>query len=445
LNSDTVASLPLSNLLPVSAGLSPEGHLTLGGIDALELTREFGTPLYVYDAQTVREQAAAYRGAFESAYPDSVVVYGAKAFINRPFARLIADQGLAFDAVSGGEIEVMRAAGVDMASVYFHGNNKGADELRLAAELGVGRVVIDNLDEVERANTAAAAARIMQPVLLRISPGVDAHTHEKTTTGIIDVKFGVPVATGDAETALRAIAAAPNLEFRGLHLHLGSPLFDLEPYDYAIEVAGQFIADVCRDKLGLEVQEFSPGGGFAVGYESDSKPPTPQQYADVIATSLQREADKHGFPLPHLTVEPGRAIAARAGVALYSVGSRKAIPGVRTYVSVDGGMADNIRPTLYGARYEALSAERPLAPAEEVVTVSGKYCESGDVLLKDANLPALREGEVLAVPASGAYQLSMASNYNHAYRPAVVLVDDGEARLIRRRESAEDLMSLDVD
>ncbi|MDP6605505.1 MAG: diaminopimelate decarboxylase [Dehalococcoidia bacterium] len=445
MTSSAAVTLPLSHLFPLSAGLSSEGRLAFDGIDVLDLAREFGTPLYIYDAQTVRAQCAAFRSAFETAYEDSFVVYGAKAFVNRPFARLIADQGLGFDAVSGGEIAVLRASGVDMSTVYFHGNNKGADELELAVEAGIGRIVIDNIDEIAKADGAAAAAGREQPVLLRISPGIDGHTHEKTTTGIIDTKFGVPIATGAAEAAVRAILDAPHLRFRGLHMHLGSPIFELGPYELAIEVISEFIAGVCRDRLGAEVQELSPGGGFAIGQGDGREPPAPEQYAKVIAGTLEREADRRGFPLPRLTIEPGRAIAARAGVALYTVGARKDVPGVRTYVSVDGGMADNIRPAMYEARYEALAAERPLAAVEETVTISGKYCESGDVLVRDAELPVLRDGELLAIPASGAYQLSMASNYNFAYRPAVVLVDGGEARLIRRRETAEDLMALDID
>ena len=442
--SSAAATLPLSQLLPLDAGISTEGHLTLGGCDAVALAAEFGTPLYVYDVQTIREQSAAYRTAFGHEHPDSVVLYGSKAFLNRPFAKLIAEQGLGFDAVSGGEIAVLRAAGVEMENVYFHGNNKGADELRLAVEAGVGRVVIDNPEEVALVDAAAATAGVRQAVLLRVSPGVDAHTHEKTTTGIIDTKFGVPIAGGAAEAAIRAILDAGGLEFRGLHMHLGSPISELEPYVIGIEVVAQFIAAVCRDRLGVGVEEFSAGGGFAVAYERDQEPPPPSRYARAICDALRREADRLGFPLPRLSVEPGRAIVGRAGVALYTAGTRKEVPGVRTFVSVDGGMADNIRPAMYGARYEVFSAERPLAPAEEAVTIAGKYCESGDVLARDVALPRLRAGEVLAVPAAGAYQLSMASNYNLAYRPAVVLVEDGEARLIRRRETADDLMAADV-
>ena len=438
------ASLPLAHLLPLSAALTPVGHLALGGCDTAELAREFGTPLYVYDAATVRAQCAEALGAFRAEHADTDVLYASKAFLNRPFARLIADLGLGFDAVSGGEIAVLRAAGVDMARVYFHGNNKGADELALAAEVGVGRIVIDNLGEVALADAAAQAAGIRQGVLLRVSPGVDAHTHEKTTTGILDTKFGVPIATGAAEAAIRAILAASHLEFRGLHMHLGSPIFELEPYIAGVEVMAAFIADVCRDRLHTEVPEFSPGGGFAVAYLAEQHPPTWQTYAQAICGTLRREADVRGFALPHVTIEPGRSIVGRAGVVLYTVGARKDVPGIRTFVSVDGGMADNIRPAMYGARYEALAAERPLAPAEERVSIAGKYCESGDVLIRDIDLPRLRAGELLAIPAAGAYQLAMSSNYNLAYKPAVVLVEDGHARLIRRRETADDLMALDV-
>ena len=444
------ATLPLLQLLPLGAGLSPQRGLTLGGCDAVELAAEFGTPLYVYDVRTIREQCSVFRSAFSAEYPDSAVLYASKAFLNRPFAKLIAEQGLGFDVVSGGEIAVLRAAGVEMDGVYFHGNNKSAEELRLAVGAGVGRIVIDNPGEVALVDAAAGnggpsgGGADRQPVLLRVSPGVDAHTHEKTTTGTIDTKFGVPIAGGAAAEAVRAIVDAEQLDFRGLHMHLGSPIFELEPYVLGVEAMAQFIAEVCRDRIGVPVDEFSPGGGFAVAYESGQEPPSPAEYARAICGTLRREADRLGFPLPRLSVEPGRSIVGRAGVALYTVGARKDVPGVRTFVSVDGGMGDNVRPTLYGARYEALSAERPLATAEETVTIAGRYCESGDVLVRDVQLPRLRRGEVLAIPAAGAYQLSMASNYNLAYRPSVVLVEDGEARLIRRRETEDDLMAQDI-
>ena len=445
MTTNAAATLPLTHVLPIDAGLSPEGRLTLGGCDVRALADRFGTPLYVYDVRTLRELSAAWIEAFREAYPQSQVVYASKAFLNRPFARLIAEQGLGFDAVSGGEIAVLRAAGVDMSTVHFHGNNKSPQELSEALEAGLGRIVIDNLPEVALLEAEAARRDVRQPVLLRVSPGIDGHTHEKTTTGIVDTKFGVTIVTGQAEEAVRAIRDAAHLDFRGLHMHLGSPIFELEPYALGIEVVVEFMADVCRDRLGVETPEFSPGGGFAVAYRGEQRPPAPAEYAATIAEALRRECEARGLPLPHITVEPGRSIVARAAVALYTVGARKELPGIRTFVSVDGGMADNIRPAMYDAPYEALAAERPLDPPEETLTIAGKYCESGDVLLRDAPLPRLRTGELLAMPAAGAYQLSMESNYNLAYRAAVVLVEDGEARLIRRRENVEDLMARDVD
>ena len=445
MTTSAAGSLPLSHVLPVSAELSERGSLVLGGCEVRALAEEFGTPLYVYDARSVRELARGWVEAFAAVYPNSEVLYASKAYISRPFARLLAATGLSFDAVTDGELEVLSAAGVDLSRVYFHGNNKTPSELARAIELGTGRIVIDGFDEITTLDRVAGEAGVVQRVLLRVSPGVDAHTHEKTTTGVLDSKFGLLVETGAAEEAIRQILAAPNLEFRGLHMHLGSPIFELEPYRLGIEVMSEFIAEVCIAKLGTTVPEFSPGGGFAVAYRGEQVPPEPAAYAEVIASTLQGEADRRGFDLPHITLEPGRSIAARSGVALYTVGNRKEVPGVRTYVSVDGGMADNIRPALYGSPYEAIAAERMLAPAEETVTIAGKYCESGDLLVKDALVPRLEAGELLAMPAAGAYQLAMASNYNLAYRPAVVLVEDGKARLMQRREVAEDLMRLDVD
>jgi len=437
--------LPLAHVLPLSATLSPEGVLQIGGCDVRDLAREFGTPLYVYDVQSIRELAAAWQTAFAEAYPDSEVLYASKAYLSRPFARLIDSTGLSFDAVSEGELEVLSAAGVDLQRVYLHGNNKTPSELSRAVELGVGRIVIDGFDEIALLETIAGEAGVEQPVLLRVSPGIDAHTHAKTTTGILDTKFGLPIETGAAERAVSAILEAPHLEFRGIHTHLGSPIFELEPYRLGIQVLAEFIADVCIGKLGTEVPEFSPGGGFAVAYLRSQEPPAPSVYANAIASTLQTEADSRGFPLPHISLEPGRSIAARSAVALYTVGNRKEVPGIRTFVSVDGGMADNIRPAMYGSPYEALAAERMLAPTEETVTIAGKYCETGDVLAHDVQLPELEAGELLAMPAAGAYQLSMASNYNLAYRPAVILVEDGDAKLMQRREIAADMMRLDVD
>ncbi len=441
----TTSPLPLAHVLPVSAAVNAAGHLEVGGCDVRGLAEQFGTPLYVYDVATLKQQLGGYRQAFQAAYPDSDLVYASKAFLNKPFARFVAQQGFGFDAVSGGEIATLRAAGIDLSRVTFHGNNKTPAELALAVEVDLGRVVIDGEEEVALLEGIAAAAGKTQRVLVRVSPGIDGHTHEKTSTGILDSKFGLPIVTGAAERAIRSIVAAPHLEFRGVHMHLGSPIFELEPYAQAIEVMAEFIDEVIRKQIGVEVAEFSPGGGFAVDYRDDQHAPAPAEYAQVIASTLKREADARGFALPHLTLEPGRSMVARAGMAVYTVGQRKVVPGIRTYVSVDGGMADNPRVALYDARYEAVLPDRPLAPTEETVTISGKYCESGDILIKDIALPRLRMGELLAMPAAGAYQVAMESNYNLAQRPAVVLVEDGHARLIRRRQTFEDLGALDVD
>jgi diaminopimelate decarboxylase len=433
----------LAPIFPRTAGVTSDGHLTLGGCDAVELAAEFGTPLYVFDEEELRATCRAYREAFASRYAQSAVVYAAKAYLARWLAALVAEEGLGLDVVSGGELTVARAAGVPLERVLFHGNNKSAPELREAVEAGVGRIVIDNFYELSLLDGIAEAAGRRQRVLLRVSPNVDPHTHVKTTTGVLDTKFGVPIAGGQAEEAVVQALACSNLELLGLHCHLGSPIFELEPYWRANAVMIEF-ARAMRDRHGLELREYSCGGGFAAHYLREKAPPTPDQYAQAVVESLREALTLHDLPLPLLTVEPGRAIVARAGVALYTVGARKEVPGVRTYVSVDGGMADNIRPAMYDARYEALVANRALYAPAERVTIAGKYCESGDVLIKEIELPKLWAGDVLALPASGAYCLAMASNYNLSLRPPVVLVRDGRARLVRRRETYEDLMRTDI-
>jgi len=433
----------LAPVLPRTAEVTSNGHLALGGCDAVELAREFGTPLYVFDEHELRATCREYREAFASRYERSSVAYAAKAYLGRWLAALIAEEGLDMDVVSGGELAVAKAAGFPMERVLFHGNNKSAQELRDAVQAGVGRIIIDNFHELSLLDDVAGALGKRQQVLVRASPNVDAHTHAKTTTGVLDTKFGFPIDGGQAEEAVVQVLARPNLDLLGLHCHLGSPIFDLEPFEQANHIMIAF-ARRMRDRHGLELREYNSGGGFAAQYLRDKPAPTPDRYAAAVVDSLRSALAEAELPEPHLTVEPGRSIVARAGVALYTVGARKEIPGVRTYVSVDGGMADNIRPAMYDARYEALVANRAAEPPAETVTIAGKYCESGDVLIKDAALPKLWAGDVLALPASGAYCLAMASNYNLSPRPPVVLVRDGRARLVRRRETYEDLMRTDV-
>lgn len=435
--------LPLASIFPVATTLAPSGGLAIGGCDVGALVRRFGTPLYVFDEVTLRGQARAFTAAFHERYPETTVRYAAKAYINGPFSRLFAEEGLSLDVVSGGELALALANGFPAERIEFHGNNKTPAELDEALAARIGRVVIDNLDEIDMLEATATRHGIHQPALIRVGPNVDPHTHRHTTTGLLDSKFGLSILSGQAKEGLRRALQAPHIELQGIHAHLGSPIFKMEPFADAIEVMAAFLAEM-KARYGFVCREFSPGGGFAVQYVREQPAPEPAAYADVIATSIKESFGSRDLPLPHLSIEPGRSIVARAGVAFYTVGSRKEIPGVRTYVSVDGGMADNIRPAIYGSRYEALVADRPLAETEETVTIAGKYCESGDVLIRDIALPKLRQGDVLAIPASGAYCLAMASNYNLALNPAVVLVNEGRARLVRRRETYEDLMSRDV-
>lgn len=433
----------LRDILPLTAAASDDGHLWLGGCDTVELVQRFGTPLYVFDEETLRGQCRAFRNEFSRRYPDTTVLYAAKAYIGRALAALLAEEGLGMDVVSGGELAVARSVAFPPQRIYFHGNNKSAAELQEALDYGVGRVVVDNYHELATLDHLARAANRVQPVLLRLSPNIDPHTHGHTTTGILDSKFGFPIATGDAMKAVEQALNAPGLDLTGFHVHLGSPIFELDPYGQASEVVAAFAAQV-RERFGFVMREYSPGGGFAVRYVAESPAPQPADYAEIVVPSLRAACEKHNLPLPRLIIEPGRAIVGRAGVAFYTVGSSKDIPGVRRYVAVDGGMADNIRPAIYGSRYSAVVANKMGQPASQRVTIAGRYCESGDILIKDIDLPPLTAGDIIALPASGAYCLAMASNYNMSLRPPIVMVRDGQARLIRRRETYEDLMRCDL-
>ena len=431
-----------ADLFPITSGITPGGHLSIGGLDAVDLAAELGTPLYVYDEATLRGMCREFVGEFTSRYPRTTVAYASKAFINPALAVLAEEEGLGLDVVSGGELAVARAVDFPMERVYFHGNNKTPDELRMALDAGIGRIVVDGLYELELLDDLAAGAGRRQEIMLRLSPGVDPHTHAKTTTGILDSKFGISIDTGDAERAIRRALASENLDLVGLHCHLGSPIFELEPYSIAIDAMLTFAAGF--KSAGLELREFSPGGGFAIGYVTSQLPPPVADYAEVITSMLKARARDLGLGEPRLVIEPGRAIVGRAGVALYTVGAVKDIPTVRKYVSLDGGMGDNIRPAMYEAVYEAVVANRMTEQPDEKVTLVGKFCESGDYLIRDITLPGMEQGDVVAIPSSGAYAPSMASNYNLNARPPIVLVNDGAFRLIRRRETFEDMMQADL-
>ena len=432
----------LTHVFPDTTDTNAAGHLTLGGCDALDLVEQYGTPLYVLDEVTLRARCRQFADAFAARYPNSKAVYASKAYINPALARIVAEEGLGLDVVSGGELAVAVAGDVPLGHVYFHGNNKTPAELEEAVAAGIGRIVVDSFHELDLLERICAGVGKTQDILVRVSPGIDPHTHVYTTTGVIDSKFGFSIQTGDAERAIVQALAAPHLNLRGLHFHLGSPIFELEPYQAATDLVLRFAAGL-REQ-GLDLQEFSPGGGFAIAYTRNDRPPAPDDYAEAIVGTLTATCAELGMEQPSLVIEPGRSIIGPAGVALYSIGAIKHIPGIRTYVSVDGGMGDNIRPALYQATYEVLSANRPAAEPDATVTIAGKYCESGDVLATDVLLPSPAAGDVIAIPAAGAYCPSMASNYNLNPRPPIILVRDGESRLIRRRESYADLMHCDV-
>jgi diaminopimelate decarboxylase len=430
-------SVPL-DLFPETTRVTTANTLAIAGCDLVDLAERFGTPLYVYDAQTIIGRAGAFREALAASYSGrATVCYAAKAYVAPWLLKLLAPEGLGLDVVSAGELFVAAAAGFPRERVYFHGNNKGEDELAYALEEKIGRVVIDNLEEVERLGRLAAKRGTKQAVLLRLAPSVDVHTHAHLTTGAPDTKFGLDITSGAAEEGVRAILAQRSLDLRGFHAHIGSQITDVEPYRASVARIFAFAAAM-REKTGFVMREMSPGGGYAVRYVPEDPAVDPIAMVREVAAAVVAAAKRHGFDLPEITVEPGRSIVAPAGVAVYRVGSVK--KGARTYVAVDGGMADNIRPTAYGAKYTAVLANRVNDASTADVAIAGKYCETGDILIQGVRLPLPRAGDLVAVPVSGAYQLAMASNYNVAPRPAVVVVADADATLVRKRETYAELV-----
>jgi diaminopimelate decarboxylase len=434
---------PKLALFPLTAEISKAGHLCLGGCDVVELIKEFGTPLYIFDEQTLRHKCREFKDEFCKYYPDTLVIYASKAFLNKALALIFKEEGLGLDVVSGGELSIAHSVNFPLDKVYFHGNNKMPEELNLALDLGIGRVVVDNFYELELLNRLAKERGIGQNILLRLTPGVDPHTHQYTTTGTLESKFGFPLATGQAEKAVNQALSASNLNLLGLHFHLGSPVSEIQPYELAIEIVLRFAQEVV-EKIGFNISEFSIGGGFAIPCTLDSKVPTIADYAKALTGKLNSFISGLGLSRPRLIIEPGRAIVGQAGVALYKVGAIKEIPGIKKYVCVDGGISDNIRPALYGAKYEALVANKALEAERDMVTIAGKLCQSGDILIRDTSLTSVFPGDIIAIPVCGAYSIPMSSNYNAMPRPAIIMVKEGRARLIRRRETYQDLMDLDL-
>ena len=417
------------------------GHLEIGGCDVVALADAYGTPLFVYDEQTLRDQCRAYVTAFGGLARDSRVVYASKAFSCRAMIELVAQEGLALDVASGGELAAARAAAFPPADIFFHGNNKTAAELDLALDYGIGYVVVDSFSEIAALDAAAGRRGTVQKVLVRITPGVTPATYAAVQTGQPDSKFGFGLTEGQATEALSICLAARHLEPVGVHAHIGSQIFDLSSYRREIEVLMDLLAE-WRAALSFHCRLFNVGGGLGIRYTAGDQPSSITEFATVVIDAVAGEAARHGVTAPTILVEPGRSIVGTAAVTLYRVGTIKPVPGGRVYVAVDGGMSDNIRPMLYGSRYEAMIGNRAEVPAGFEATIVGKHCESGDVLVHDVMIAPPELGDVLVTPDTGAYGYAMANNYNGQPRPAVVMVAGGRARVIIARETWDDVLRL---
>ena len=433
-NSGSVAAadpIAASPVYPAGSRVNERGHLEIAGCDVVELAERFGTPAYLYAEDDIRGRARQYVGAFEQRTDGFEVIYGSKALPCSAAYRVMREEGLSVDVASGGELRMALAAGFDPARIHMHGNNKSEDELRYAFDSGVAHLILDSFDEIERAERLLDRP---QKVLIRVTPGIKPSTHDYVQTGQLDSKFGFGLADDLAARAVARVRESPNLELVGLHAHIGSQIFELEPYVRAIEV----IADFC-DSVDLAPELLNVGGGLGIAYLDTDEPPSIEDYVEVKVNGVQRVFD----PAPTILVEPGRSLVGNAGVTAYRVGTVKEIPGVRTYVAVDGGMSDNLRPMLYGSRYEAVIADRAGETLDTLATIAGKHCESGDVLIRDTEVASPRVGDVLVTPSTGAYGYAMANNYNGVPRPPVIFCRDGEARTVVRRETWDDLLARD--
>jgi diaminopimelate decarboxylase len=428
-------------LFPINAVVNNLGHLVIGGCDTVALADEFGTPLYLYDELTLRAKCREFKEEFGKRYPNVQIVYASKAYSNGALLHLINEEGMGLDVVSEGELGIAKAANFPMENVYFHGNNKSQLELELALKWHVGRIVVDNFHELEKLDKLTQELGVKQDVLLRMTPGVDPHTHRYTSTGSLDSKFGFPLPI-EEEAVARALKIR-GLNVLGLHFHIGSLIYEPEPYVESVKFMLNFAAEM-RKKYGLELKELDTGGGFAVQYTLDKPAPPTAFFAENITSTVIKECKRNSLELPKLVIEPGREIVARAGVALYTIGVIKEIPGVRTYASVDGGMGDNVCPALYGEKMEAVLANRMRAREVGKVTISGKFCESGDILISDIVMPKMASDDILAIAVAGAYSIPESMNYNAFFKPPVILINNGKAKLMRRRETLADITRCDI-
>jgi len=426
---------------PITSKINEKGHLEIGGCDTVDLAAEFGTPLYVLDEITLRGKCREYKTAFKSRYDNSLIIYACKALCHSALVKIMNDEGLGLDVASGGEFYTARRANCNLKEIYFHGNNKTRRELKEAVEAGIGRVVVDNLDELKNLEEAARESGVKVDILFRVNPGIEAHTHEFISTGKIDSKFGIA-----KEKIIEAVKLANKtkyLNFIGLHAHIGSQILDLDPYKTEVEVLCSLAGQILRETK-IRIEELNLGGGLGIDYTGGEAVPSIDNFAEEIVLTLKQKCRELDLNDPRLILEPGRSIVGTAGVTLYTVGGIKDIPEVRKYMSVDGGMSDNPRPILYDARYDAILANKAHAPKTETLTIAGRFCESGDKLIKDIKLPKAEAGDILAVFCTGAYNYSMASNYNRVPRPAMVLINSGVPTLVLKRESYEDLLLNDV-
>ncbi|MBO8159945.1 diaminopimelate decarboxylase [Thermosyntropha sp.] len=422
--------------------INEAGHLEVGGIDVVDLVKEFKTPLWVIDEEGFRQNCRIFNDVFAQ-YGDSLVIYASKSLSCLALVKIVAEEGLGLDVVSGGEIYTALRAGFPMERVYFHGNNKSIEELHMAVETGVGRIVVDNFYELNLLNDVCSKLGQKQDIMLRITPGIEAHTHEYIKTGQIDSKFGFTLPDGQALEGVKAALKSEWLNLKGLHCHIGSQIFEMDSFKHAAAVMMDFYGEIKRE-LGFEFDELDVGGGFGIFYYKGDEPRHPGEWAEAVMLTVKEKAFEQGIKMPKIIVEPGRAISGPVGITLYTVGSYKEVKGIRKYIAVDGGMGDNPRPALYGSKYTAIIANKADKKPEEKVSIAGKCCESGDMLIWDAELPKTEPGDILAVFATGAYNYSMSSNYNRLPRPAMVLVNKGKVDIIVKRETYEDLLRNDV-
>lgn len=424
--------------------INERGHLTIGGCDTVELAEKYGTPVYVMDETTIRKNCRAYQWSFEQYYGgNGMALFASKALNCLEICRIVKEEGLGLDVVSGGELYTALKAGFSAEKIHFHGNNKTKEEIKMALESKVGRIVLDNLYELNTVNEMAQDMGIKVSVSMRIKPGIDAHTHSFIRTGQIDSKFGFALETGEAMQAVKEVIACKNIELQELHCHIGSQIFDMDPFVHAAEVMMDFIGEI-RRQTGFVVKCLNLGGGFGIQYTQEDNPKSYDRYMEKVSEAVKAKAAQLELPVPFIYLEPGRSVVGEAGITLYTVGGIKEIPDVRTYVSVDGGMTDNPRYALYKSGYTCVVANKARQPAVKEVSIAGKCCESGDLIQENTKIQPPETGDILAVLSTGAYNYSMASNYNRIPKPPIVMVKEGTAREIVRRQSYEDLIRNDV-